>query len=592
MALPRFGAWLDGGKAHFRAWAPSAARVELLIDGVDQPVAMTPSASGVFETVLAGPSAGTRYRYRIDGRGPFPDPASRWQPDGVHGASAIDDARTFAWRSAPPRVALRDLVIYELHTGTFTAAGTFDAAREKLPYLKDLGVTAVELMPVAEFAGSRNWGYDGAALFAPSSAYGGPTGLRGLVDGAHQLGLAVLLDVVYNHVGPDGAYLKAISPEFFARDQASPWGDAVNLAEPIVREWLTSNAAHWALDYQMDGFRLDATHALPHAHAPEFLRALVEEVRAVAGRELIFIAEDHRNLADMMREPHEGGWGLDGVWADDFHHQVRVIAAGDAHGYYRDYRGAATDLADTIRRGWLFCGEHSAHLGSARGTDPSALAPEQFIICIQNHDQVGNRAYGDRLHHQTGLDVWRAASALLLLAPATPLIFMGQEWAASTPFQYFTDHHETLGRLVSDGRRNEFRDFPDFRHGVDAIPDPQAGSTFDNSRLRWDEQQLPPHSGVLHLYRALLTLRQSERLLQPDAFAMDADTVTLKSADAALIVRLKGAGRVALGDRFEGTWRPVMTTEDPPFAIDGTPPIVDAHSVTFACPSAVFLDRE
>jgi maltooligosyltrehalose trehalohydrolase len=590
MALDRFGAWLDGGGAHFRVWAPSAARVELVFEGSRQPVAMTPADNGVFAADMAGPSVGTRYRYRVDGQGPYPDPASRWQPDGVHGASAIDDPRTFAWRSAPPRVSLRDLVIYELHTGTFSEAGTFDGVREKLPYLRDLGVTAIELMPIAEFPGSRNWGYDGAALFAPSSVYGGPAGLRRLVDAAHQLGLAVLLDVVYNHLGPDGAYLKAVSPDFFAADEASPWGDAVNLAEPDVAAWLKANAAHWAIDYQIDGFRLDATHALPHAHAPAFLRELVEDVRREAGRDLIFIAEDHRNLADMLRAPNNGGWGLDGVWADDFHHHVRVIAAGDTHGYYRDFQRDAADLAETIRRGWFYRGQHSEYHGQPRGSDPSSLAPEQFIICIQNHDQVGNRARGDRLHHGTGLDAWRAASALLLLAPETPLIFMGQEWAASTPFQYFTDHHEPLGRMVSHGRRNEFRDFPEFRGRPDAIPDPQAHSTFADSRLRWEEQEQQPHAGVLNLYRTLLTLRQSEQQLQPDAFAMDEDTIAMRYRDYALVSRLKGSGRVNLGERLAGPWRVSLTTEDAAFG-GSTPPVLDNDSLSFACPAAVVLTR-
>ncbi|HUF24451.1 MAG TPA: malto-oligosyltrehalose trehalohydrolase [Vicinamibacterales bacterium] len=586
------GAWLDDRGAHFRLWAPSAARVELLVEGFDQPVAMTPAGGGIFASDLTGPSHGRHYRYRVDGRGPFPDPASRWQPDGVHGESALDDPRAFAWHAAPPALARRDLVLYELHTGTFTADGTFDGARGRLPYLRDLGITAVELMPIAEFAGSRNWGYDGAALFAPSSVYGGPAGLRRFVDAAHQLGLAVILDIVYNHLGPDGAYLGAISPEFFARDEASPWGAAVNLADPAVRAWLTANAIHWAVDYHVDGFRLDATHALPQAHAPAFIRGLVRDVRGAAGRDVIFIAEDHRNLAEMLRPAGEGGWGLDAVWTDDFHHHVRVLAAGDSHGYYRDYRGNAGDLAETIRRGWFFAGQHSAHLGEPRGTDPSALAPEQFVYCIQNHDQIGNRAHGDRLHHTAGLDVWRAASALLLLAPETPLLFMGQEWAATTPFQYFTDHHEELGRLVTDGRRGEFQDFPAFRERPETIPDPQDEATFDASKLRWEECAAPPHAGVLALHRALLGLRRSDPLTGADAFALDGETVALSGNGRALVARLKGSGRVPLAPRLAGEWRVVLTTEDPEFAEDGAPPVVEDGAITFARPSAVVFARD
>ena len=591
MGVSRFGAWLDHMGAHFRVWAPSAARLDLILDGMHQPLPMTPAGDGTFVADLAGPSQGRRYQYRIDGRGPFPDPASRSQPDGAHGASAIDDPGAFAWRASPPAVARRDLVIYELHTGTFTPEGTFDGARAKLPYLRDLGVTAIELMPVAEFAGRRNWGYDGVALFAPSSVYGGPAALRRLVDEAHRLGLAVLLDVVYNHLGPDGAYLRAFSPEFFSTDAASPWGDAVNLGEPMVREWLTSNAIHWATDYRIDGFRLDATHALPAKDTPDFLRALVEQTRAAAGRDVIFIAEDHRNLNAMVRRPQDGGWGLDGVWADDFHHHVRVIAAGDSHGYYRDYRADAADLAETIRCGWFYRGQATSAAGEPRGTDPSMLEPEQFVHCIQNHDQVGNRAAGDRLHHMLPPETWRAVSALLLLAPGTPLIFMGQEWAATAPFQYFTDHHEALGRLVREGRRNEFRDFPGFQGRSEDIPDPQAEQTFAASRLDWEERDRPPHAGVLELYRTLLRLRRSERLFHTDALAVDSQTVALTSDRSALIVRLKDSGRVTLPASLAGPWQVRLTTEDSAFAADGVPPIVSGGAIDFARPAAVLVTR-
>jgi len=568
MTHASFGAWLDQGTAHFRLWAPSAARVELVIEGVDQPVPMTPRGHGSFEASLSGPSHGRRYRYRVDGRGPFPDPASRWQPDGIHGESAIDDPSAFAWRARPVSIDRGDLIIYELHTGTFTPEGTFESAIAKLPYLRDLGVTALELMPVAEFAGSRNWGYDGAALFAPSSAYGGPAGLRRFVDAAHQHGLSVILDVVYNHVGPDGAYIREISPEFFAKDAATPWGDAVNIAHPIVREWIAANAIHWARDYRVDGFRLDATHALPQAHTPAFIPELIARVRAEAGRDIVFIAEDHRRIEDMLRSSDEGGWGLDGVWADEFHHHVRVITAGDSHGYYRHYTGDARDMPEKTRMG------------------------PPFVYCIQNHDQIGNRATGDRLHHTVGLDVWRAATALLLLAPGTPLIFMGQEWAATTPFQYFTDHHEALGRDVTEGRRNEFRGFPEFRDGHVGVPDPQAAGTFEASRLRWDELGRRPHAGVLELYRTLITLRRSERQLHREAFAMNRDTIALASNRLALVARLRNSGRVPLGDRLAGRWRTILTTEDPAFAGDGPRPIIADDEIVFARPSALLIERE
>ncbi len=580
MSTPRFGGWLDDEGAHFRIWAPSASGVDLLIDG-SAPIAMAPGERAVFGADPGALPSGTHYRYSLDDGTPIPDPASRWQTGGVHGASALDDPRAFAWRAAPVDIRLRDLVIYELHIGTFTPEGTFDAARAKVPYLRDLGVTAIELMPIAEFAGRRNWGYDGAALFAPSSAYGGPDALRRLIDDAHAHGLAVILDVVYNHLGPDGAYLHAASPQFFAPDAASPWGAAVNLREPVVRDWLTANAIHWARDYRVDGFRLDATHALPHAESPAFLGALVDVTRAESGRPLIFIAEDHRRIHDMLRPTGENGWGLHGVWADDFHHHVRVMTAGDSHGYYASFSGNAEDLAHTIDNGW--------HLDTASRASPAAAAHEQFIICIQNHDQVGNRARGDRLHDAVGLDAVRAASALLLLAPATPLIFMGQEWAASTPFQYFTDHDGGLGRLVSEGRRREFRDFPAFRDCD--VPDPQDAATFEASRLDWEEHKRDPHAGMLNLYRTLLAIRRSERLQPPEVFALDAVTLGIAYARIALVARLKGNGRVTLGGRFRDGWRVEATTEDAAFAAQGAPPDVEPDTITFRRPAGVLLRR-
>ena len=575
MATQKFGAWLDDEGTHFRLWAPSASRVDLLIDG-RQPSPMSRDGLGVFTAALPPLRHGARYRYRPDAADPIPDPASHWQPDGVHGASALDDPRAFAWRASPVPLAPRDLIIYELHTGTFTPEGTFDAARDRLPYLRDLGVTAIELMPVAEFAGTRNWGYDGAALYAPSSAYGGPDALRRFVDAAHAHGLAVLLDVVYNHVGPDGAYLHAASPSFFTPDAASPWGAAVDVANPVVREWLIANAIHWAEDFKVDGFRLDATHALPRASAPAFIRDLVTGTRAAARRPLVFIAEDHRKLPEMLRPAREDGWALDAIWADDFHHHVRVMTAGDRHGYYASYSGHARDLAATIAAGW-------------DGFPAADAGHGQFVICIQNHDQIGNRAHGDRLHHTAALDVWRAASALLLLAPETPLLFMGQEWAASTPFLYFTDHHGELGRLVSEGRRREFRDFPAF-HGNADVPDPQAASTFADSKLRWEEREQPPHAGVLALYRALLHLRRSERLLQPQIVAMDDVTISVRYPSIAVVARLAGAGRVDRPSWLDAGWRVELTTEDGVFG-GGTPPSLADAAITFHGPAAVIFRR-
>jgi maltooligosyltrehalose trehalohydrolase len=481
------------------------------------------------------------------------------------------------WTGLPLSAA----VIYELHIGTFTPDGTFAAAAARLPYLADLGITAVELMPVADFAGARNWGYDGVCLFAPARCYGTPDDLRRLIDAAHRLELAVLLDVVYNHFGPDGAYASVFSPYYFSARHASPWGPTVNLDDAHhlhVRQFLTENALHWLHEYHVDGLRLDATHALVDEGPTHFLRDLSASVRAsLPERTVLLVAEDDRNLATIVRSPAEGGWGLDAVWADDFHHHVRRLAAGDRDGYFQDFSGTTEAIAATLRQGWFYCGQPSASRGEGRGTAPDGISVERMVICLQNHDQVGNRAFGDRLHHRIDLPVFRALTALLLFAPETPLLFMGQEWAATTPFLYFTDHHPALGRLVTEGRRTEFSRFAAFSDDATRarIPDPQASSTFDASRLLWDERDHGIHAGVLCLHRELLGLRRGEPALRThDRFtvlALDDDCIgLLRGTDAQsllLVVRLRGEGSIEAGTLTGNAtrWTTVLTTEEPQF---------------------------
>src|SRR5688572_2336888 len=512
------GAVYAGGTTAFTVWAPDHQHVELVVERSPR------SASPVFRTLARDAHGywsgsfddlppGSLYRYRLD-RSPahvFPDPASRWQPQGVHGPSAIVDPSSFVWTDgtwqAPP---LEQLVIYELHVGTFTPEGTFDAVAGRLDYLAQLGVTAIELMPIAGFPGRRNWGYDGSALFSPAESYGPPDTLRALVDAAHRHGLAVILDVVYNHFGPDGAYAAALSQSYFSDRHSSPWGRGLNFDGPRsaeVRRFFIENALQWVLDFHVDGLRLDATHAIADDSRPHFLAELTSVVRAAAGRDVVLIAEDERNIARMKMPAEAGGYGLDAVWADDFHHQVRVHVAGDRDGYYAAYSGSTRDLATTIRQGWFYTGQVSPHTGHPRGSDPSALQPPQFVYCLQNHDQVGNRADGSRLHHRIDPAVYRAVTTLLLVLPHTPLLFMGQEWAAATPFQFFTDHNEELGRLVTAGRRAEFASFTGF--GLETVPDPQQRETFERSRLQWNELDAPDHAGVLRLYRRLLGLRRA-----------------------------------------------------------------------------------
>jgi maltooligosyltrehalose trehalohydrolase len=562
----------------------------------------------VWSAVVEGARAGDRYAYSIDGADPLPDPASRFQPDGVHGWSEIVDPSAFTWNDddwdgLDPRRA----VIYELHVGTFTPEGTFAAAIAKIPHLVDLGVTAIELMPLADFAGARNWGYDGVAPFAPSRAYGRPDDLRALVNAAHRAGLAVLVDVVYNHLGPEGAYLPIFSPRFLTAKHRTPWGDAVNLDDEgsaLVRRFLCDNALHWIHEYHADGLRLDATHALIDGGRPHFVAELTQAIHDAAAPSPLVYAEDARNLAEMIDEPGRGGWGLDGVWADDFHHVVRSMLAGDQHGYFADYRGTAEELAACLRRGWLYVGQPSAHERAPRGTDPSQVAMRKSVICVQNHDQIGNRALGDRLHHTADPAAWRAAVTVLLTAPMTPLLFMGQEWAASTPFQFFTDFAPELGQQVVEGRRREFQAFPEFSTAEAAarIPAPQCERTFLASRLRWDEAGDDDHARVLRLHRTLLALRRERRALHAsdactcDAEALDDATVAFHREAAneehvLVVARLRNAGTVNVPSLKRHEYRVLLDTEDPLFANDHRPASIDlsAASIRFFRAGAVLL---
>ena len=613
---PTFGAVVGAGETHFRVWAPDARSVEVRIEpraGRPRRVALAPARDGMHEADVTGVGAGDRYAFFLDGQGPLPDPASRFQPEGVHGPSEAVDPSAFAWSDAGWRgVRLEDLVLYELHVGTFTRAGTFAAAAERLPLLRDLGVTAVELMPVGDFPGRRNWGYDPAALFAPARCYGTPDELRAFVDTAHRLGLAVHLDVVYNHFGPAGAYGPAFSRHFLTARHRSPWGDGIDLDGEngrVVREFFIQNALAWVHEYHVDGLRLDATHALRGDGARQLLVELAARVHtAVAGREVLVIAEDDRNRADLLHPLSAGGVGLDAVWADDFHHQIRRLLAGDSEGYFEDFAGTVANLATTIRRGWLFTGQPSRHWRGRRGTDPRGIPPPRFVYCLQNHDQIGNRALGDRLTDVIDLATFRAASALLLCAPQTPLLFMGQEWAARTPFRYFTDHEPELGPAVTEGRRREFRRFCAFNapEARDRIPDPQALATFLASRLDWEERDRAPHAGIWRLYQMLLGLRRDEPALRDprrdrfDVAAFDDATLALRrdAADGSallLVVRLVGSGAAAVPQGLAGVgrdWSVLATTEEARFAADPAPPRVETGPplrIDFARPSAVLL---
>jgi maltooligosyltrehalose trehalohydrolase len=620
MEIDSFGAVPMTGGVRFRIWAPGVRElILLLLDGAAAG-AYRPGRDedGVFDIIVDKAGAGDRYSYRLDGGASRPDPASRFQPDGVHGPSQIVDAASFAWtdRRWMGR-APRDLIVYELHVGTFSPAGTFAGVIDRLPHVRDLGVTALELMPVADFAGLRNWGYDGVCLYAPSRAYGSPEDLRRLVDAAHALGIAVLLDAVYNHLGPEGAYLPQFNPQYLTHGSPTPWGQAVTLDGPgsaMVRRFIIDNAVHWIREYHFDGLRLDATHSLIDNTPRHIVRDLAAAVHAVSNRPVVIHAEDYRNMAAMVDDVENGGWGLDGFWADDFHHAMRRFLAGDTQAYYMDYAGTTSEIARIIRHGWLFTGQYSTFLNEIRGTDPSGISLRRSVVCLQNHDQIGNRAMGERLHHQIAPEVWRAASTVLLMAPMTPLLFMGQEWSASTPFQFFTDLESGLGQLVTQGRRREFAGFPEFS-APDArmrIPDPQALSTFEASRLKWEEIDDPSHASVLALYRALIALRLDNPALgaadetMGDAVALDENTLLMRRHDEEvvywIVAKLGNRGPVNLdaipetdGLGHGGQWEVLMTTEEPLFATDPRPPIIDCSGdsprIRFARPGAVVLKQ-
>ncbi len=525
--VPELGAWLDGDAARFRVWAPDHARVELILYRADRSILATRPMRrerGGFFVSTAPLPAGPRpllYAFRIDERGPFPDPCSGSQPFGVHGPSElIDFDRDFAWTDAGfAGRTLVDLVLYEIHVGAATPEGTFEALIPRLESLVDLGVTAIELMPIASFPGRWNWGYDGVSLRAPAAVYGGPRGLMRLVDAAHARGLAVILDVVYNHLGPDGNYLRAFSSRYFTSRRTTPWGEAIDVdgpgAEP-VRELLLGSAAMWIDRYHLDGLRLDATHAIADTRPVHLVRELAERARAAGGaRRTLLIAEDERNEAALVRPVELGGLGLDAVWADDLHYELGAAFADDLGVFAADFTGGAREIASTIGRGWRYEGQVSPRLGRARGTSAAAIDAPRIVTFVQNHDQIGNRPRGDRLGARVSPAAFRAMSALLLLAPYTPLIFMGQEWNATTPFFYFTDHHGELGRLVTEGRRRELR--ASGLPGAMETPDPQAEATFLRSRLDWAERDRPEHAAVLALYRELLRLRATHPALRERA---------------------------------------------------------------------------
>ena len=504
-----FGAELHDDGVAFRLWAPSRERADVIVDGAEH--ALEPRAGGWFERTVRDARAGSRYAFAFPGVDVrVPDPASRFQPDGVHAPSEVVDPRAYAWQESRWHGRpWHEVVLYELHVGTFTPEGTYAAAVARLDVLADLGVTAVELMPLAQPAGDRNWGYDGVLPFAPQRTYGTPDELKAFIEAAHARGLCVFLDVVYNHFGPEGNYLNVFAEPFFTERHHTPWGAAINVdahEAEVVREFFVQNSLYWLREYRFDGLRYDAVHEIRDDAPRPFLDELAARVRAGVepGRAVHLVLENDANEARWLDR-------YDAQWNDDAHHAFHVLTTGEADGYYRDYaREPARLLARALAEGFAYQGEPSPHRrGAPRGEPSAALPSTAFVDFLQNHDQVGNRAFGERLGALAPEAAVRAATAVLLLAPAIPLLFMGEEWAASTPFLFFTDFGGELARAVTEGRRCEFRAWPSFADPAtrDRIPDPQDPATMRASALRWDERARPQHTAMLALHRELLALR-------------------------------------------------------------------------------------
>ena len=516
----RFGARPQAdGSTVFRVWAPRAEGLEVkVLTGGERAFPLAAAGGGVFEARVEGVAAGADYFYVVHGN-ERPDPVSRSQPAGVHGPSRVVAPEEFAWTDEGWKgLALKDYVVYELHTGTFTPEGTFEAVIPKLAHLKSLGVTAVELMPVAEFPGARNWGYDGAHLYAPQSTYGGPEGLKRLIDACHREGLAFVLDVVYNHLGPEGNYAGEYMP-LYSEAHKSPWGAGLNFdgeGSDGVRRYFVENALYWLTEYHVDALRLDAVHAIVDTSETHLLRELAEEFRAQAGRlgrRAFLIAESDLNDVRVLRRD-EGGYGIDAQWSDDFHHSLHAVLTGADRGYFSDF-GRVGDVAKAIEEGFVYCGQHSQFRGKCHGT-PSAERPgEQFVVCIQNHDQIANGYWGDRLSRVVEPERQRLAAAILLCgAPNVPMLFMGEEWGERAPFLYFTSHTDPeLGRAVRIGREEEYNSFVrgegETESTIGGFSDPQSEITFVRSKLNWESLERQPHAGMLAFYRDLLALRRA-----------------------------------------------------------------------------------
>lgn len=511
--LTRIGAHYQGNdRCDFRVWAPWPQRVELrIMPPRERTLAMESDRAGYWQATVEGAPPGSRYVYVLEGTTLRPDPASHFQPEGVHGPSEVVNHSAFPWTDAGwEGVGLEDMLIYELHVGTFTRKGTFEAILPRLPALRDLGVTAVELMPVAQFPGQRNWGYDGAYPYAVQDSYGGPNGLKTLVNAIHHHGISAILDVVYNHTGPEGSYLRDFGP-YFTDKYKTPWGDAINFDQAHsnhVRNFFIENALYWLRDYHFDALRLDALHTIYDQSAKHVLQELAEHVARLShqsGRKYYLIGESDLNDVRFIKPPGSGGYGLDAQWSDDFHHSLHALLTGERGGYYEDF-GSIKHVAKAFREGFVYSWQYSPYRKRLHGSSSRQRPARQLVVCTQNHDQIGNRLFGERLSMLVDFESLKLAAGVLLLSPYVPLLFMGQEYGENVPFYYFVSHTgEALIQAVRQGRRNEFKAFA----LTQEYPDPAAESTFLDSKLRWEKRDRDPHRILLAFYKRLVELRNS-----------------------------------------------------------------------------------
>jgi len=582
------------GSTHFRVWAPRRKTVEVVVDNHATLLTREPDSH---HSGPAPATDGALYRFRLDGGDSFPDPASRFQPQGPHGPSQVVDPARFpwtdqSWKGAP----LRGQVIYELHAGTFTLAGTFNAARRELAELAALGISLIEIMPVADFPGRFGWGYDGVGLFAPVAIYGTPDDFRAFVNEAHRVGIGVILDVVYNHVGPDGNYLSQYSNDYFTARYENEWGQAINYDGPGcegVREWVVTNAAYWADEYHLDGLRLDATQQIFDASPENIMTSLSRAMRQTArahGREVVIVAENESQHTRLVHPVADGGYGLDALWNDDYHHTAHVATTGRNEAYYSDYRGTPQELISAVKYGYLFQGQRYGWQHKRRGEPAWGLAPEQFINYIQNHDQIANSGRGERLQFLTSPGRLRAITVLTLLAPGTPMLFQGQEFASSSPFYFFADHGPELRELVREGRiqfLSQFRTLaqPEMRPWH---IDPGAPASFERCKLDFRERET--HRPIYHLHKDLLHLRRFEPVFRDqrprgvDGAVLAGETFLLRffgeNCDDRLVLvnlgsdlHLASAPEPLLAPPPGKVWETVLSTENPCYGGAGTAPL-------------------